>query len=196
MSLEDQIPGYARALAQEEKDRDYAFLDLPHQVCGVSLKALTLRQTIALINIGSPWLCGGRKGAADVAKFLWFLSPGYAPADKTARAQFLQKIARKRLDTCIKKIDAFMKLIWMDAPPKVGSPKRAFSSSAAALVDRLAREYGWSKAAIMEEPMPCLFQYLRHITLRETPDTVFFSQADKAKGAYLAKLKKRKGRKK
>jgi hypothetical protein len=191
----DSIPGYAKALALEEELRGFAFLDLPQAVCGVPLKAPTLRQAIALINIRSPFFVGGRKGGADVAAFLWFLSPGYNPADRPARAKFLHRIARKRLGTCIRQIDRFLDDVMLDAPPTQEGPRTTpFVNFAARLVETFAVEYGWSESAVLDLPLPRLFQYLRLIELRRNPKTKFINRrSSKVRGNWFRKFAMRKG---
>lgn len=67
------------AVAQETRERDLVFVDLPDDIFGIPVVPLTLCQALILISIGSPFLCGGKAELEDIAQFLWYLSPDFEP---------------------------------------------------------------------------------------------------------------------
>src|SRR4051812_28835184 len=63
------FPGaeYRAAINQETENRDYAFLDLPREICGIPVKQITLRQLLTRFAIGCPFFYGRTPSAEDVA---------------------------------------------------------------------------------------------------------------------------------
>ena len=197
MPIEDQIPGYADALAREEEARELAFLDVPQDLLGVAVVPLTLRRVRALTAAGSPFFGGGAPTAGDVAVFLWALSPEYQPADAEGRVRFTAELAASGvladLAGAALAIGDFLDWTWNDAPcagPSRGSVQSEnLTSFEANYVDTIASVYHWSEAQILDCPLPRLFQYLRRIALRTDPKAKFASRYSlKVKGDWLRSL--------
>ena len=77
----DQIPGLQEAAAAarhtEVRTREDAWLDLTHDVGGLKIRTMNVRDFILLERIGSPFLYRRLPTLADVALFLWALSPAF-----------------------------------------------------------------------------------------------------------------------
>ncbi len=90
------IPGLAELRAQERLNRALAFAGLTHTVCGLEIAPLTPAHRLGLQLVGSAFVRGDEPSLADIAQFLWFLSPDYErPA---ARPGFWAKRKNAKLE--------------------------------------------------------------------------------------------------
>jgi hypothetical protein len=130
---------------------------------------------LRLCYCDSPFLCTGERRPEHVAQFLWALSPGYAAGDDTKsiakRRAFIREIAltvpyQKSRD----QIEEFLDLMFFDAPSPDGKPIPPRVALATKLIDKFALEYCWSMDAILDSPMPVLFQLLKQMAIRKNPE--------------------------
>jgi hypothetical protein len=170
----------ARAERLEDYWRDYAFLGLTEElrIAGqkhpVRVRQLTLRMFIQLCAVRSPFLVGGRVGPEHVAQILWRLSPEYG---KSARQEFVATVADLPFTATTRAITRYLDRMLIDKPPQSGKSNgsRPDTSFAASMIHQLAKEYGWSDEAILDLPMPRLFQYMRKIHRGYDPDLLHFN---------------------
>lgn len=189
-----EVPGLAEALAWEERTREEAYLGLCAPIAGVPVKLLTLRRLTFLLRARSAFFFGRPAGPEDVSQFLWIVSPRFRPRDLDGRALFLADLcagdALVDLASTVAQIGDYLDAAFGDAPAveeKSGSQGNLpVTSFAAALVDTLAREYGWSRREIMRSPLSVLYQQLRRIAQHHNPKAVFISRRSmRARGDWL-----------
>jgi len=174
---------FSRAERLEDYWRDFAFLGLTEELRfgskrKIEVRQLTLRMFIQLCAVRSPFLVGGNVGPEHVAQILWRLSPDYdRRASTDARKEFVASISDLPFRTSVRSITRFLDRMLIDRPP--GSSKsncqKPDTSFAASMVHQLAISYGWSDDAILDLPMPRLFQYLRKIHRSNDPELAYFN---------------------
>jgi len=183
-----QIPGYTRAGAcgdrLQEYWRNFAFLGLTEtlRVAGgysVEVRQLTLRMFIQLCAVRSPFFIGGRVGPEHVAQVLWRISPEYdmRGSNPKAREEFVAKIAGMPFKSAIRAVDRYLERQLIDKPPVPvrRNDSKPDTNFAASVVHALSKAYGWNDEAILDLPMPRLFQYLRKIKRDVDPGLACFN---------------------
>lgn len=201
-------PGYHdRALARLERLQDYwrdfCFLGVNEELrfaggFKVEVRQLTLRMFVQLCAVRSPFLVGGKVGAEHVAQILWRLSPQYETrlSDGEARYNFTLSIAPIPYHSAVRTISRFIDRMLIDKPAVSSKRKNTGTSTskidtslAASMIHTLAGAYGWETDAILDQPMPRIFQYLRTIRRENDPDAVTFNAlADNYKARVLKKF--------
>jgi hypothetical protein len=188
------LEAYNAALEQEREARDTVFLGATLDICGEPVLLLTARMFLQLTYPGgSPFLLGGDRSPEHVAQILWRLSPLYqvppVVGRDRARIQFVKRIAPLPFLECCAAIESFLDLMLFDAPPSSGQSRAPTVSFGTKLVDFFARNYGWSIDAIMDAPMPQLFQLMKEINRRTNPDACSINRlSDKVKQAWGREL--------
>lgn len=183
-SLFDLIPGYREAVQKERAVRSVSFIEAPEVICGLKVRPLNMRHIALLEALGNPFMMGGAPTAEDIAAFMWIVSVQFKPFDIEARDAFIRSISFMDASQLENEIVQFMDEAWQDSPSgRDGGP--APTSWAAAIVDAIASEYGWSEQDIMDVPVKRLFQYMRRIRLRNDIKAVFIDPSDKLRAAWL-----------
>lgn len=126
---------------------------------------MTLRQFFILDGIESPFFKDGQVTPADIALFIWILSPEYSPGSK-ARDKFLEKITRLDIATAVKDIKIYLSKTFSDSETNEGSEKKQYANFIAYLVDIFGKEYGWTPETILELPLRQLYQMTTAISER------------------------------
>ena len=196
MSLFDLIPGYREAVKRESDIRDEAFLGLTVDICGLSCVPMSARHFVALDLIGSPLLAAeplAYATPADVAVFLWLLSPGYSPHARIRRWRFIRRCRPLPFVQAVCEIQAFIRDTFQDAPPADTCPDAgpAYYSHAVNFVHTFASAYGWSEEAILTMPLRRAFQYMRRLTKQANPKATLFNTSDRVRGDWLASLSRK-----
>ncbi len=182
-----------RAYAREREVRDYAMLDLPHEVCGIQIRSLTLRSYMLLSFLGNPFIVGGAFDRADAAQFLWLLSINYLPPAGGFVQRFKSFFRSKRLmrrivlipeEELFEAVEDFMDEMFMDCPGgrKDGPPRSI--SLAAELVNMFRGSV--SRTELLETSLPEIWQHLRYTSDSKAPTFNKFS--DRVKAKFLASL--------
>ena len=195
------VPGYAEAARRENELRDVPFLGQPERVAGVDCAPLTLRRVLWLQLTRSPFiynltfkqLATHPNLANEIIHFYWVCSPEFVAGNKRARKKFLKRTAktlyRANLLRMTYQIRKYMTAAWLDAGE--GERKKSFYSSAAALTEFFAREYGlpadvWENSwwrnvirrltgqpNVLDVPLKIAWQLLRARRAARQPDVVF-----------------------
>jgi hypothetical protein len=192
----DQIPGRAKAIAQETAMRERAFLPLCHAICGVRVVPLTLRHLTLLHAVASPLLiCGGAGDLAACAQYLWFVStenllPSLQVSEREVRAarnawalRIWPRLTRRgrKLGSLLKAIAAHVQDAMFDIPSGGGSSDAPVTHFCAAVIDEFASAYSWPiqvldargqpvhAGGILDIPFSQLVQIRRSRTLRTIP---------------------------
>lgn len=187
MNLPDSIPGYRKAIEDEARDREGAFLRLPEFVCGVRVEPLTLRRFTLLnhlgIEAGEDW--------ETLELFLWLMSPHYTPRGGIARARHTARClwAFMRYGSHVVHICANVWLAGQFADgPGAGSGEFRVdhTSGVSRQVDLFAAEYGWPADRVLDLPLKVAFQLEREIRQRNSASKpTFFNPSDKVRTAWL-----------
>ena len=198
MVQEGEIPGYAEALAWEERTREEAFLGGCAPLCGVMVRPLSLRRLTYLLRARNPLFFESEEvGIEHLVQFLWIVSEAFRPGDMEATAAFVAEVstggALDCADTAATTIRDYLDSAFNDAPAARGQAKGGsaapVASFAAALVDAVASEYHWRMDDILDAPLACLHQLLRQSAKRQDPKAVFISRRSaRVRGDWLRSL--------
>lgn len=184
MSLFDQVPGYRAAVDRERTNRDLAFCGLPVPLCGVAAVQMSPRIYLRLLHCDNAFVVGREPTSEDVAIFLWFVSPDYSLNQK-ARDKWIKRHVRKLpYRSSVIEINAYLNRTFMDAAEGRSSDK-SYVSSLSNIVDLIASEYGGPSSWILEEPLACIFQYVRSIRARRDPKSPQFNPSEKLVSKWL-----------
>jgi hypothetical protein len=200
MSL-NRIPGYAEAVAKarskQNAQRDNAWKNIPCMVWGLPVRIMTVQDYIILEHYGSPFVFRNLPTDADVAFFLWALSPEclkwnsrkYFPFLRSLAAwRFSRKIVKRlkqkpeQFEEVVKSIFDYVENIFIDAPPSVQKSNSSGVSYLASWFDMMQSEYSFDMREIWNMPLPQLFQRILSIYHRKGIKVpVFNSIEDKVK---------------
>lgn len=180
----DYVATLIEAESQERVIRAVAEVAPYETIAGFKVKPLTLFHYLALRDVmESPMLPPFRSPSpVELAAFLWLLSPGYR-RDGRGRDRFLKtcrcfvvptslfssvkrrKRAAARFTEVVAAAREFAEEAMMDRPGSSGAEPNdvEYYCDAVAITSMLAREYGWSRDAIMHMPMKIAFQHLKEI---------------------------------
>src|SRR5438128_1983077 len=97
-----EIPGYKEAIAEERDARDYAFLELPRQICGIDVAPFTLYHLVIRLAIDCPFLSEKSvlerpDPAGEIASFIWHVSTARALASHARAPGLAEYHARQAL---------------------------------------------------------------------------------------------------
>lgn len=180
------VKGYDEALEREVIARNVAYLDQPVIVCGEPIKNLTPYLFTVLLVSKCPFYIGGNCTLGSVAQFLWTLHVDYSPCSWWRKRQLIKRVAKLRLEDCIKDISDYFDLTFIDSPidPKKEKP---IASDAAWLVYRF-RNAPWNQPEQVTLHMPFrkIYQELR-CWQKERGEEVN-NRSDKLKGGWLQEL--------
>jgi hypothetical protein len=179
------VPGYRQAVEDETATREAAFLGVTELVCGVEVLPFSPLHFSMLECARSPFVKGGVPSPADVAIFLWAVSPGYAPRAKIRRWLFARRVAGLDYLNSLSEIQSYIQDAFGDAPGvKMSGFKPSYYSGTAAMIDLIASQYGWSEEQIIRIPFKRIFQYARCIRERTSDNPIFFNRSDAVIGRW------------
>lgn len=159
---------FLAALDCERRLREEAYLDLPHNICGIPCRQITPRLLAVLFRIRTPYLTGEEVTPEATLQFLWAVdrnNPMRAekrkPFQRSKRHQFLDFIARGfDFDLAELEIDQFLNETFLDAPD--GKPSRPYVCSIAWLEYSMsAKPFLWDRERTLETPIRVIYQLLR-----------------------------------
>ncbi len=188
-----EIPGLKEAIEREQQVRDYAVLRLPHEVCGIQINPLRLRDYILLSSIRNPFIAGGYKRKVDAAQLIWLLSTTYlAPTggflqriqSRLRRSALMWTIGKIEEDELIAEVDEFLDEMFMDAPGGSANSTPPCASFGAELIHLMHER--WTREELLNMPLPELWQYLRCMGDPKAPKFNKFS--DRAKAQFLEEM--------
>lgn len=203
-----EIPGYREAVVEETEARDYAFLGLPREICGLRVNQMTLRQFLVRVMIDCPFICRTREAEReDAIEFLWFLSPEFKAAPEGTRREtagylwwkkellslrdkFVRGIINIPHHELVAGIDDYLAWTFMDAPGATENrPYISYTSFVATYIDILMSEYGSMNADdVLDTALVQMYQLIRERLKRLNPKAILFnSRSDKVRGDFYAK---------
>lgn len=196
-----EVPGFEEAVLKEGLIRDAAFLPVLESIGGIKVKPMTLTHYMLLRLINSPLLPPYRTPtAAELASFLWVVSPKYSP-DVKAFGRFLRECriftppkmrpkifrtpmwkrrgvrAAKLLEQLAREAREYVDEALMDRPGAGVSQgyQPEFISDAAHYSDLFGREYGYSTETVLSIPLKCMFQLVNAIKMWHSERPVLFN---------------------
>ena len=175
----------AGAIEKENQIRVQSFLGFTETVHGFEFEPLTLSHVLGLESIGNAFVCGGHVGPYDVASLVLMLS---GQPKGIRRWWLLQRVGMADARALCEAINEYMSEAYMDVPGGKSGGGPSYFSGAAALVDFMASEYGWTEQEILRVPLKRLFQYTKAIIARRNPNAIQFNPSDKIKGRWLAEV--------
>ena len=178
------------AETRERTNRDAAWLNLDANICGMKFRQMTVKDYLCLDAVDSPLLLGVIPSAAELAQFLWVLSPDFSerPEDKK---RFCERVGKLPYADTLAACREFVEKTFLDAPQSDGkaSGTPSYYSWITSLVDTLASEYGWTPFEVLELPLRQVFQLVRAIRKRRDPKAALFNPlSDKARCDWLKAL--------
>lgn len=179
------VPGLPEAVKRENDIRDASFLDLNANICGVEIRQMTPRDLIILDGIGNPLMGGTLPSPAQLADFLWKLSPHYAEHAPLRRWLFGRSIRRLDYMAAVKACWRYIEDTFQDSPASSGPSSIPYAGWCAYLLNNIAINYGWSEQTIINTPLKRLFQYLKCIRRYHDPEAPMHNPSDRVKGDYL-----------
>jgi hypothetical protein len=207
MSLVDKIPGYKEALAKEAELRNAALLDA-YALCGLGVRALTLRDVLVLLGAQST-IFSEQPTREDIAAFLWLLQPnfwawkkaGESPViggwakrfERRSKRRFTKRLRNLKYEQAIIEVDEYLDAMFLDSPASSdGGDGAAFTSFAVSIINYIAEAYGWSRHEILNAPLPELYQHIKRIEKNRNPKAPTFNRiSDRIKGDWLRSRNKK-----
>ena len=198
--LLNDIPGLATAMAAAESSqyqtRENSLLNLTYDLCGFNVRTMTIRDYVLLDRVGSPFLQRVEPTMADLAMFLWILSPEFKAwingtglrkwlpsLQPVAAFLYSRKVNRafgkdipKTSEAMIVKCFEYIDEMFFDCPPSVKGGEKSCLSYLTGWFDSLQSEYHFTSEQVWEMGLPELFQRLAAIRQRINPSMPQFNK--------------------
>lgn len=203
-----EIPGYAEALKREDTLRRQAWANPRHSICGVEVRALTLRDAEMLAELQNGFFCPWRfdddaEYLAHCAQLAWWLSAAPKPrlhGGNSVWHLFFVERARQRLTRHllrdVRRLSedtiALLRETYGDAPRGGGGSGGAgIAGSPAYIADALAAAgYPFTLDQLLDTPLVQLWQLLR-VSQRRLTGVSPTNESDRLACDYLARLNAR-----
>lgn len=179
------VPGLAEAFKRENDIRDASFLDITANICGVEIRQMTPRDLLILDGLGNPLMAGGLPSPAQLADFLWKLSPRYQEGNSVRRFLFARSIRKLDYITAVRACWKYVEDTFQDSPASSGVSSTPYAGWCAYLVCNLSSNPVEAEKVILNTPLKRLFQYLKVIRRKNDPDCPMHNPSDKVKGDYI-----------
>lgn len=178
--------------------REFAFLNITHEIAGVEVNPLTPLHFMLLDFVDSPFI--NPKDNIEIGavfQFLYIVSPQYKKKDVYHYQKFVEKNAAIDLQKAVAEICEYIEEAFLDAPPEVAGNKnsnsRPYTAWIVPYIDMLAQQYGWDDEYIIRLPFARLFQYAKAIDSRRMAEAgqhsiMFNKYSDTAKAKISALL--------
>ncbi len=202
-----EIPGYAEALAREDRIRAEAWLSVwmpTEEIAGIEVRPLTPRLLILLEEVKSAWVVpfhfeSPAEMAVEAARFVWVVSTWYeAPRGPLHRLLLSWRrrrfIARIRISSgVIDGIRKYLQEALYDAP---GLPadaneikRRPCAAWPTQIIDTLcAAGYHWTPSDVLDMPFKMLWQFHVLALRRLNPECPASNPSDAFAVDYIEKL--------
>lgn len=159
------------AEAEDGSRRAEDFIEVARTVCGLELRQLTPRDLLYLDYAGNALIRGGEIKPTTLAQFLWQMLD-QQPQGWWGERKFFKHCAALPFGQSITEIQAYLERTFADAPPvRSGAASGAEvspigTSFVAPLIVRIAAGIpSLTPPAIMDTPLPQLFQYRKILNL-------------------------------
>lgn len=210
---------YRDAVRKENEARDFAFVDLPENVCGVRLRQLTALDLLKLSLVRSPFIASdfisGKLKAIDsipvfasevfmadkiliprhhVTAFLWMQSLEFSPL-RGLRARWRHfwhtyKCGALKYGEACEAIQKYMDSAMMDRRASGDSKEStSYTSWLASTVAFVSNKFHWSEHDLLNMPVARLFQYERAIILNMGGSSSLSNRSNQLRKEFLQKCK-------
>jgi hypothetical protein len=209
---------YRYAVAMEGEGRDLAFVEIPSQVCGFSLRPITSLDLLNLSLLRSPFLgadflAGRRKAvpeiptfanadffkahvaipAREIAAFLWVQSVDFIPRQRGLKyvlkyRRFVSRCRKLKYGEACESIRRFVDAAMLDRPQGGKTSGTQITSWLASSVAFVASKFHWSEREILNMPIARLFQYERAIVASAGKGAAVSNRSDKLRSEFLKEL--------
>jgi hypothetical protein len=166
--LSDLILGLREAEDRYRRNNADAFAGIEPRICGmIDVAPFTPKMFIDLDGAENAFF--GRPGTeiaeADVAVFLWRVSPYYTINDDAIRRLHIANSAIIPYDTAVTEVNEYIKRAWSGMPvwPGSGSRETNLAQWPSRLVHLFGSEYGWLEDYTLNLPFRRLWQYANRI---------------------------------
>jgi hypothetical protein len=185
------IPGLREAIKRENDSRDASFLDLTTDICGVPIRQMTPRDLLILDGIGNPLMAGGLPSPAELADFLWKLSPRYQEGHPIRRFLFARSIRKLNYLAAVRAVAKYIEETFQDSPASSGISSMPYAGWPAYLICDLSSNPVEAERMILNTPLKRLFQYLKVLRKKNDPKAPLHNPSDKVRGDYIRLLNAR-----
>lgn len=181
-----------KAKESQFRTRENAMLNLTYDLCGVTVRTMTVRDYVLLERSHSPFTNRVEPTMADLAIFLWMMSPQFPKWCERRIIGFLQPVAayfhgRKTRNLFGKNIPAssepvvvkcfeYIDTMFFDAPPSIKGGSESGLTYLTGWFDTLQSEYNFTSDQIWNMGLPELFQRLAAIRQRQNPNQPTFNK--------------------
>lgn len=198
-----EIPGLADAVKREQRVRREAWVHVRHEIAGIPVRSLTLRDMEVLEELKNGFFCPWRFDSDEeylshCAQLVWWLSDCPKPERYRStwrdlftakpRRELIEKLAAKPRELA-RDVAAFMRDQFMDAPKGAAdSMGVAAAAGPAYIFDTLAAGgYSFKEDEILDMPLPRLWQLVR-LVQRRVFGLPLTNPSDKLAADYLASM--------
>ena len=204
------IPEAAQALSQARqkqfKTRENSLLNLTYDICGFTIRTMTIQDYVLLDRFSSPFLYRIEPDLDDIALFLWVLSPQFSKWLGRKRLAFLQPMAAAIYGRKIRKafgenmpftsepavvaIFEYIDTMFFDSPPTLVNGQDSCLSYLTGWFCDMQSEFGFTDEKIWSMGLPELFQRSAYVRQRYAPSAPTFNKAtDEVKLNLLRRLR-------
>lgn len=210
----NEIPGYTAALQEARHNlataREAAWLDLPMTIGGFAVRPMTVADFVLLDQRRSPFLFRTAPTLDDLKIFLWVLSPAFGrwlfggsvrrqlPTLQHLQAFLHGQRVHRALGRAVPEssepavIEAFryIEQMFLDAPAQAKGGGESCACYLGGWFDALQSEHHLRSEEIWRMPLPQMFQRLKAITRRHSPNVPEFNAyVDRLNGYVLTGLR-------
>ena len=209
--LEALVPGLAKARRAEQAARLRALLGRAgtSRLLGREVVALTPRIALELRLAGNPCVEGMVGTWADMALFLWRLSPRFCRPAAWLRWRTVGRWERRRIRRAVRRLKHFQASAsiraWViqqlqDAPPRVttteeagaATPPSGFTAEAS-IINWFADHYGWDADRALDTPFLLLWQCYRAFYASAGRPVPSMPPSERLVGAWFVSMQARTG---
>lgn len=198
-----EVPGLSEARRRERAIRESAFIDVPHWICDIPVRAFTLRHLLILDQLKNGFIvpCEYERPSERVAhalQFIWVCSAWYTvPTSylqllwmRYQRWKFIRHAERLPALAVFASIEAYQADAFYDGPKMMpGEPTGiSYFCYIVGIVDALyAAGYPWSEQQILDMPLARLWQYHSLAQHRRFPDVPLSNPSDRVAVEFIQK---------
>lgn len=182
------FPGFNEAVAQEQRERTGAYLDLPSVICGIEIRQMTPMDLARLTYAGNPYVTGyGEKSYPVAAHFIFQLA--IKPFKTPAKA--LLAIAGNSIEEIDNQIEDYVELTFRDQNSGGGATEDAPIASLIAWLEyRMFKTFGWDRERTLNAPLRLIWQQVR-CWQRESGEIVKNKLSGAKNDEFLDEVKRR-----
>ena len=177
---------YREAVASEIDDREFVFLGLHEDICGVKCVPLTLRKLALLKKEKSPFIIGGEFEAIHLVQFLWIVSEKFSTNEED-RTAFAGSILDIDADRCLREINEYIDRAFLDIRMGTSKSRPLVSMTATVALEMAGEPFRMNWREVLDTPIAVLFQLMKAHDISEGGKPAN-ARSDKIRGQWLAEV--------